>query len=263
MNNQLRKNIKELKNLHKGKDLWVLGSGPSLNFIDSSFFENKILIGLNRVYKFVDCKFDYVLIKDLPYFEKIDKEMFKNSNFKLVMSKMQYGDFKKKPNIYSEEHYIFDHPEKINEEPDLSAIRKDSDKLVVGHSTITSAIHFAAYLGAKNIILVGHDCGMIDNESNVTGYNKGTLEVWNKTYAKYGWVADPSGPAPSMKAVTMDLVSKFERQTCAVSKKITKEYGCNIHSLNPFINLNLEGHTYTPSNPELEKQNRIEKNEQS
>ena len=36
---------------------------------------------------------------------------------------------------------------------------------------ITSGIHLAAYMGAKNIILVGHDCGSINGESNFNNYH--------------------------------------------------------------------------------------------
>jgi len=45
------------------------------------------------------------------------------------------------------------------------------DHLVVSYSTITSAIHLAAYMGAKNIILVGHDSGTLDGECNFDGYH--------------------------------------------------------------------------------------------
>ena len=57
------KTIKELKNIYKGKDIWVIAGGSSMDFIDSSFYENKITIGLNHVYKKYKC--DYIIMKDL------------------------------------------------------------------------------------------------------------------------------------------------------------------------------------------------------
>ena len=40
----MNKTIQELKDIHKGEDIWVIGAGSSMNFVDSSFFENKICI---------------------------------------------------------------------------------------------------------------------------------------------------------------------------------------------------------------------------
>ena len=49
---------------------------------------------------------------------------------------------------------------KINFDP------KRDNKLIVSGSTITTAIHLAAHMGAKYIILLGHDCGTLDGENN-------------------------------------------------------------------------------------------------
>ena len=38
----MNKSIKELKNIHKGKDIWVLLAGSSMDYVNKSFFENKI-----------------------------------------------------------------------------------------------------------------------------------------------------------------------------------------------------------------------------
>ena len=59
--------------------------------------------------------------------------------------------------------------------------------IVVSHSTITSGIHLAAYMGAKNIILVGHDGGSINGEANFKGYHTSeTMEQQNtEEYKKW------------------------------------------------------------------------------
>ena len=44
-----------------------------------------------------------------------------------------------------------------------------ADGLVVSHSTITSAMHLAAYMGAATVILAGHDCGALDGQLNFAG----------------------------------------------------------------------------------------------
>ena len=56
------KNIKDLKNIHKGHDIWILMAGSSMNYIDTSFFEGKITIGQNQMYKHFPTS--YVVMKD-------------------------------------------------------------------------------------------------------------------------------------------------------------------------------------------------------
>ena len=38
------KYLRELKNIHKGQDIYIVGSGASLNHLDFSFIDNKITI---------------------------------------------------------------------------------------------------------------------------------------------------------------------------------------------------------------------------
>ena len=44
------KSLADFKNIHKGKDIYVIGSGKSCDFISRDFFDNKITIGINQVY---------------------------------------------------------------------------------------------------------------------------------------------------------------------------------------------------------------------
>ena len=45
------KSIKELKNKHQGEDIWILLAGSSMNYVNNSFFENKITVGQNQMFK--------------------------------------------------------------------------------------------------------------------------------------------------------------------------------------------------------------------
>jgi carbonic anhydrase len=97
-----------------------------------------------------------------------------------------------------------------------------TDRIVVSYSTITSAIHIAAYMGAANIIIVGHDCGTLDGEVNFPGY----------------------GEAIGGSDFYRQFITEIEPQTLTLREKIKEVYGCNLYSLNPFINFGLEGHEY-------------------
>ncbi len=102
--------------------------------------------------------------------------------------------------------------------------------MVVSSSTITTAIHLACYMGSKNILLVGHDGGMINGKCNFEGYHT------DKTYR----IAWPNGVNDYK-----NWVSNVDKQPIVVKEKLENEYNCNIHSINPFINFNLEGNKYT------------------
>ena len=103
------------------------------------------------------------------------------------------------------------------------------DMLIVSFSTITTAIHLAAYMGAKNIILVGHDCGTINGECNFEGYHNNETYKVAHTKGKEGYVL---------------WLKMIENNTIQLKKLLIEKYGCNIYSLNPFINFNLEGNVY-------------------
>ena len=82
-------------------------------------------------------------------------------------------------------------------------------------------------MGAKNIILVGHDCGSINNECNFNNYyNKITMVQKNQDEYK-------------------DWLKEIESDTIKLKKLLKEKYNSNILSLNPFINFNLEGNKYS------------------
>jgi hypothetical protein len=319
------RNLKDFKNLHENEDIYVLASGKSVDFIDNSFFENKIIIGINQAYKKIPCQ--YLVRKEAEGIEEIIK---KNKDTIHFISKGSCGDLRpecitktanklkkidtqnvvlynhnnnecerkkcedkkcedkkcedkkcedkkcedkkcedkkcedKKPEpkgcywktqskstIYwsnsstdikpdvqfkSGDHF-FNHRSENGFPKNWKNIRTifkiilptEENSLYVSFSTITTGIHLASHMGAKNIILIGHDCGTLNGECNFTGYHTKQTKGLNwrgneKGYEK--WLLDIEG-------VTIEL-----------KKLLQEKYGCNICSLNPFINFNLEGNIY-------------------
>jgi hypothetical protein len=124
--------------------------------------------------------------------------------------------------------YEFEHNENFDKQTNiLNEFPVGDNHLVVSWSSITSAIHFAAHLGAKNIILVAHDCGELDDKAWVDGY-------------VYDTMLDDEEYINNVKSRAV----QFEAQTIQLKQKLQEVYGCNIYSLNPFINYNLEGISY-------------------
>lgn len=219
--------FEDFKNKHQGKDIYVIGSGKSGDYIDPSFFDNKITVGVNQVYK--RFKTTYLVRKEARCLVDVINNCDKSTIH--FISKGNTGG----PNdinlqtIKNKKLYeiapicCFNHPP--NTESRMAAVAEG--KLVCSHSTITSAIHLAAYLGASNIILIGHDCGSIDGESNFKDYHTAKTRVQKSDNEYKIWLR------------------LIENQTIQLKKILKKKYGCNVYSLNPFINFGLEGHKYT------------------
>ena len=219
---------KVLKDTHKGEDIWVIAAGPSMDHVDADFFEGKVVLGCNRVNKKFPCT--YTIHKELstmtnsilPHIREFQK------NSKLILSERRFADYGGVKNPTEHADYIFTHPPKHNQKPDLNCIGK-SDDIVVSYSTITSALHMAAYMGAKNIIICGHDCGTLGGRSVFKNYYTHNFKPHQGTQAKYiKWIK-----------------SGLEQHTIDVANRIREVYGIGVHSLNPFINFGLEGHEYS------------------
>lgn len=223
-----------LKGAEAGKDIYVIAAGASCDHIDPSFFEGKCVIGVNRVFSRYAC--NYVIMKEHP--SARHEAALRRTSAIPIVSKWDTGNIrqgKQRPNhqLYPDSrYYFFDHLENKREKVDVSVIDGTTDKIVVSYSTITSAIHIAAYLGARNIIIVGHDCGLLDGREAFKGYYE--------TYNVSPWKSEDE---------YKQWLAMIEGQTLAVKEKVKEIYGCNIFSLNPFINFGLEGHVYTRALP--------------
>src|SRR5438874_647953 len=53
----LRRSITELKGRHAGADIWLIAAGPSLNYVAPAFFEGKVTLGVNDVYRRFPCSY--------------------------------------------------------------------------------------------------------------------------------------------------------------------------------------------------------------
>ncbi len=222
----MSKNFSELKNKHLGEDIWIISAGSSMNYINPNFFKNKITVGQNHVYKHFPCS--YILMKDCmeePRFPRSIKEL-NQLNIPLIFSKYYKGYHSKQKNIVEHNNaYAFSHNPRITHlEEEITNL--SDDDIVVSKSSITSLIHVAAYMGAKNIILCGHDCGTLDGNLYYEGY------VENDWTSSANW-----------SGIT-NWISTLEKQSQLVRGYLMEKYNCNIYSLNPFLNLNLEGHKY-------------------
>ncbi|MGH9891788.1 MAG: hypothetical protein ACREA0_07370 [bacterium] len=211
------RHISELKSIHGGEDIWVLGAGPSIDYVEPAFFANKVTIGVNEIYQHVPVT--YLVRKELA-----NSEAALASGIPVIVSEYDCGKLHRARNQLPGEYFYFPHATNRVDRPiDLDVI--GTDRIVVSWSTLTSALHIAAYMGAANIMVCGHDCGVIDGRANISGYHAtGAVEVPFDDAGYRAWLAG------------------IEHQTIAVRERLAAVYGVRIHSLNPFINLHCEGH---------------------
>lgn len=212
------KTIEELYGIHQGEDIWVIGSGSSLDHVSPSFFDNKYTVGVNKIYKFFTV--DYLVIHHHHLAEAILA-----SKSKLIVS--EYGCCIMGGRRITEllngedEYYMYRHQPQGFMEVDYSAYGK-KDMLIVGGTTVINAMSFAVHLGAANIILCGVDGGKLDGKINIDGYyDKQTVN--NEQQIGHA-------------LRTRQLIQQF--------RDFIKTKGISVYSLNPFTNMEYEGHQF-------------------
>ena len=158
--------LETLRNKHAGTDIYVIGSGATLGFIDSTFFENKVVVCVNHTIRHIPYARHLYLVAKEP-----TKSMQQNAHDRkatIVMCRHHSGIPSNPENrrLFPDETAIFNARQNaINNPKQLVSLERSS-------STIVSGIHLAAFMGAKTIILVGHDCGWLDGKSHVDDYSK-------------------------------------------------------------------------------------------
>lgn len=212
--------LADMRNRHEGQDIWVIASGASMSWVEPSFFANKVTIGLNRTYR--KYAVDYLVRK-----EHVGAQDVIDTGIPLFISRRNCGNQDETLDGNGDWWEFRHNVNAVEAMPDLEVIGTP-DQLVVSWSTITTGMHLAAYMGAANIIVCGHDCGSLDGDLNYTGYYEGTL--YERDESSQQWY--------------LQWLANIETQTAAVRDRIREVYGCSVHSLNPFVSLNLEGHDF-------------------
>jgi len=217
--------METFKNIHLGKDIYVIGSGKSVDFFPLSFFDGKVTIGVNQVFKKIVPT--YLVRKEHKLLADILKLNLDTIHFVSRGEAGSHGDANKEfvEKGKFENVVVFDHELNIC---DVRRLPPRDDQLIVSYSTITSAIHLAAHMGAKNIILLGHDSGTLDGKCNFEGYHteKTMGFYWKEKHEYEKWLR------------------VIDKGTIRLKHLLYERYGCNVVSLNPFINFGLEGHVY-------------------
>ena len=205
----------ELKNKHLGETAWVLGSGATLEFIKPDFFTDKLVVTTNFSARATGIKSQYAF----THYHSAAAELASLCDYVVTLRRDTItrndwsGEIPDNIILINQDSYI---GPGSSWNPFTTHAPKPNS-LVYGSSGLHGAMHLAAWLGASSIVLVGADCGTLDGETNVSNYAK------------------DNGAYP------FDLYNRDHKQ---MKDWLAQEYDVAVYSLNPFINLNLEGHKF-------------------
>ena len=204
----------DLRDRHKGETVWVLGSGPSLNHIEPGFFSGKTVISTNFSADSIGVFPDYMF----SHYHQHAFTLHTKSGVVVTLRKdtlsQQEWAWDYLENLVMVEQDSYAPPGSAWHPFDRNPPRDDS--LAYGSSSLHGAMHLGAHLGADNIILVGADCGTIDDAHRVGTYPIDGHKPW----------------------------ALYEKHHRLMKSWLVEKYGVNVYSLNPFINFNLEGHRF-------------------
>ncbi len=146
--------ILNYKNLHEGKNLFILASGPSLEQQDLSLLKNKMVMGLNRS----------ILIYPAPYYQCVfDQRLFE-----------LYSDaLKKVRRLFTLEDRPWGLPLKLLGGDGFSL---DLEKGIYSGYTISYfALQVAVYMGFKKIFYLGLDLQHKGSQTHFFGQDPLTI----------------------------------------------------------------------------------------
>lgn len=209
---------------HRGEDVYVLGSGPTVGYIDPWFFTGRVVVATNRVAErlglydmpcTVYTHTHYHAEDAVPLAREHPKHWFFAPNGDQGHAGMPLEADRLRNIVYyphQTTRYDFD----------VDAAWPPTGGLLVGSTSLHGSMHLACLLGARNVILVGADCATLDAATNQAGYQSGNLRV--------------EDPLPWLR--------RWQQHLMMVKHKLEDVYGVRIYSLLPFANGNMDGHVW-------------------
>jgi len=158
----LRK-VKQLFNKHPNKDIYIIGTGPSLRLFPKEFLYDKITIGLNQAYKLIQPTYSLTIH---PYLIPLNRRDWNTT----WITKTKLNDESWKYHVQNDNDKHFYILNNNNNPRDLSWCtpmgQRPPSGVYVGCGIQTGAIHLAALMGASNAFLIGVDMGLTAGDNH-------------------------------------------------------------------------------------------------
>lgn len=208
----------------QGQTVVVLGAG-GLDYLRPRALAGLPVISVNSSARKWGLTPQYVVVKE--HAEEAVPNSAAFPGVPIICSAGPYGNGERPEPPGIPDLYVYDHL--TNKATEFDAIRDwptDPDSLVVSMSTMTTAMHFAAYAGAAVLLVVGFIPGKLEGQTHFKGY---------------GHPADPDGGQPEWMPAWL---AATERQALGVKRELVRRYDVDILGLFPWIGPDLDGLAY-------------------
>lgn len=208
-----RMKLQELRHKHEGADVYVIGSGKTLEYYGPEVLDGQLTVGVNHGWSNVFESVDYMVTK----YHELAFDWAGSPRVGAVVTTrgLRGGGGPKLED--PDGLFVADHNPNPVERFDRHCWPTDENSLVASHSSITTAMHFAAYVGARRIFVVAADCGTLDGAENVNGH--------------------PTGQG-------LKVFRSFDKQNQIVKAELEARYPVHVVGLLPFVTPNMTGHTF-------------------
>ena len=171
------------KNIYQGKDVVLLGSGPSLHNYQP--IEGAITVGVNKTFLFDKVYLDYLFMHD---YQAVKNYIGKSENYKNPYLKRFYGGIIPESIVIRHnasryyQHYMWDLDYKMPSQGFPYDIMVEA--LNCYGSVVYAAMQFILYTNPKRIYIVGCDCA----HTGYFDYSQPTVADNAYEFVRRGWV---------------------------------------------------------------------------
>ena len=207
--------LEDLRNKHAGQMVWVCASDASLGYFPEGFWDRRCVITINQPH----VPSWYCVSKNDAGNEYLQDQIDRHPKTRFVVSKYRYGNINHEATALRDA-IVFPHRQNRVALFDPSHdIPDNPDMLLVSYSTLGSALHLAAYMGAQTCFVVGASGGEFDGRDyHEADYHPGHLT---------------------------NLASETSKQTQGICDELQLRYGTDFVTVLPWANMRLGGVTFT------------------
>ena len=200
---------------HADEDVWLVGSDASVGMFPEGFWNERTVVGVNMVARHIPCRYCVTKADNDSDSSWVQKQAAEVPQTVHVVSKYPNGDHRRpEAGVTGPNVVVFDHwTNKVDRFDASFDVPDDERKLLVSWSTLGSAMHFAARLGARTVFMVGVSGGSFGDATNLPDYN-------------------PNGAGP---------IEGMSRQTQPIANRLRAMYGTEFVTVLPWANLRCGG----------------------
>ena len=223
-----QQSIRALYQKYAQQDVYIFGNGPSLFKVKLEDFKDKICFGINYSFEVMPYM-DYILVHEVETYNSI-KNVLPNNKLLLpeTLVRHHFGDgrVEKGPHriaTTNKEAWIYPIQNPYQKNINAKNVCLNKEATIFTWSTTThSAIHLAAYMGAKNIFLIGVDYKLFPN---------GKVHFDSKYSSIYGqqkWNANKKHRQGDewLKKALAEKGGSVRKFKCLLSKPFFYKYDC-------------------------------------